>query len=77
MVSGSLYVADILLIVYGTLVTYSTHSNLNMMYNWGALVGIMVVVQLVSGVLLAWSYVANYELSFEVLDYMMRDGNLL
>lgn len=77
MLSGSLYVADILLIVYDTLVTYSTHSNLNMMYNWGALVGIMVVVQLVSGVLLAWSYVANYELSFEVLDYMMRDGNLL
>jgi len=77
MFAGSLYVADLMLLVYGAGVTYSTHSNLNMMYNWGALVGIMVLVQLVSGVLLACSYVANYELSFEVLDYMMRDGSLL
>jgi quinol-cytochrome oxidoreductase complex cytochrome b subunit len=47
------------------------------MYNWGVLVGVMVAVQIVSGVIIAWSYVASYECTFLVLDYMLRDGELM
>jgi quinol-cytochrome oxidoreductase complex cytochrome b subunit len=48
-----MYVADVMLIVYGALVTYSTHSNLSMMYNWGVLAGVMFAVQVASGCFLA------------------------
>lgn len=77
MLCGAMYVADIMLLVYGVFVTYSTHSNLSVMYNWGVLVGVMVAVQIVSGVIIAWSYVASYEHTFLVVDYMLRDGELM
>ena len=35
MLAGTKYATDIMLLVHGSLVLYSTHSSLSMMYNWG------------------------------------------
>lgn len=37
----------------------------------------MFAVQVASGCFLAWSYVASYDITFGVVDYMLRDGVML
>ena len=47
---------------------YSTTSNLTIAYNVGAMGGVMYTLQVVSGVVIAMSYVASEEYSFPTLD---------
>nr|QHQ98685.1 apocytochrome b [Artemidia motanka] len=53
---------------------YSTHCSLTVMYNWGALAGVMYAVQISTGALVAWCYTAGWDTSFGVIDYITRDG---
>jgi len=49
--------------------------NLNYWYNFGSLLGLCLVIQIVSGILLAMHYVPNIELAFDSVEHIMRDLN--
>nr|ATQ37454.1 apocytochrome b [Diplonema ambulator] len=59
--------------LHATICTYSTHANLSTAYNMGAAAGIMLAVQIASGVLIAMSYVASDAEAFSALDSALRD----
>lgn len=54
---------------------YSTTSNLTVAYNVGAMGGVMYTMQVISGVVIAMSYVASEEYSFPTLDSAQRDAS--
>ena len=57
------------------LVTYPTPVNLNYWWNFGSLAGIMLVIMIVTGVVLAMHYTANADLAFGSVERIMRDVN--
>ena len=65
---GSLLVYDPLLVLHTTLSMYSTTSSLSVAYNLGAMSGVMLSVQVISGIIIAMSYVASEVDAFMVLD---------
>lgn len=69
-----LLVSDVAVVVQATGVMYSTTANLTIAYNIGAGAGMMYVVQVGSGVVIAMSYVASEEYSFSTLDGAQRDS---
>lgn len=54
---------------------YPTPRNLNYMWNFGSLSGIMLVIMILSGIFLAMHYVANVEMAFDSVERIMRDVN--
>lgn len=54
--------------------------NLNYWYNFGSILGIILVVQIISGLLLSMNYIATYELAYESVQYIKREvrfGNII
>lgn len=49
--------------------------NLNRYYQIGSIVGILLVIQIISGILLTINYVGTVENSFKSVDYMIREIN--
>jgi len=47
--------------------------NLNYMYNWGSLLGIILIIQIASGFFLASYYVADINVAFDSIEYIMRE----
>ena len=63
-------------LVYNSLgAGYPTPRNLNYMWNFGSLAGIFLVVQIVTGIILAMHYAANDNLAFDSVEHIMRDVN--
>lgn len=63
-------------LVYNSLgAGYPTPRNLNYMWNFGSLAGIFLVVQIVTGIILAMHYAANANLAFDSVEHIMRDVN--
>jgi quinol-cytochrome oxidoreductase complex cytochrome b subunit len=54
---------------------YPTPRNLNYWWNFGSLAGIMLVIMIVSGVVLAMHYTPNAEMAFDSVERIMRDVN--
>jgi len=54
---------------------YPTPRNLNYMWNFGSLAGIFLVVQIVTGIILAMHYAANADIAFDSVEHIMRDVN--
>lgn len=54
---------------------YPTPRNLNYMWNFGALAGFFLVLQIVTGVVLAMHYAANTIVAFGQVEHIMRDVN--
>ncbi len=54
---------------------YPTPRNLNYWWNFGSLAGIMLVIMIVSGVVLAMHYTPNSGLAFNSVERIMRDVN--
>jgi quinol-cytochrome oxidoreductase complex cytochrome b subunit len=54
---------------------YPTPRNLNYWWNFGSLAGIMLVIMIVSGVVLAMHYTPNAGLAFDSVERIMRDVN--
>ena len=52
-------------------------SPISLNYNWsfGALSGIFLLLQLISGLFLSMHYIADVEIAFENMEYIMRDVN--
>ncbi len=47
--------------------------NLNYFYNFGSLLGLFLIVQIVSGILLAFYYTAHVDLAFDSIEHIMRE----
>ena len=54
---------------------YPTPRNLNYWWNFGSLAGIMLVIMIVSGIVLAMHYTPNSDLAFDSVERIMRDVN--
>ncbi|MGD9616504.1 MAG: cytochrome bc complex cytochrome b subunit [Alphaproteobacteria bacterium] len=57
------------------LVTYPAPVNLNYWWNFGSLAGIILVIMIATGVVLAMHYTANADLAFDSVERIMRDVN--
>jgi len=47
--------------------------NLNYWFNFGSLLGFFLIVQIVTGVLLAMNYIPHVDLAFDSIEYIMRE----
>ena len=54
---------------------YPTPKNLNYFWNFGSLAGIVLVIMLVSGIVLAMHYTAHVDHAFQSVERIMRDVN--
>ena len=62
--------------VYGALgAGYPTPKNLNYFYNFGVLAGVALVIQIITGVILAMHYTPHVTLAFDSVEHIMRDVN--
>src|SRR5229473_444443 len=54
---------------------YPTPRNLNYWWNFGSLAGIMLVIMIVTGIVLAMQYTPSSEAAFDSVERLMRDVN--
>ena len=66
---------DILAVVSNHLVDYPTSINTSYMYGFGSLAGLMLVVQILTGIFLAMHYTPHVDLAFASVEHIMRDVN--
>jgi ubiquinol-cytochrome c reductase cytochrome b subunit len=57
------------------LIDYPTPVNLNYFYGFGSLAGIMLVMQILTGIFLAMHYTPHIDLAFNSVEHIMRDVN--
>ena len=57
------------------LVDYPTPKNLNYWWNFGALLGITLMIMIITGIFLAFNYTPHTELAFASVEHLMRDVN--
>lgn len=55
------------------IVYYPTPNNLYYVFGLGSLLGIMLIIQVLTGVLLAMHYAPNIELAFDSVERIMRE----
>lgn len=65
----------ILNVVNDFLVDYPTPPNLSYLWNFGALSGFCLVIQIITGIFLAMFYVPSVDSAFTSVQYIMRDIN--
>ena len=57
------------------LIDYPTPKNLNYWWNFGSLLGIILVMMIATGVFLSFNYTAHVDLAFDSVERIMRDVN--
>ena len=62
-------------LVYDSFIAYPVPRNLNYAYTFGGILAMMLVVQIVTGIVLAMHYAASTELAFGSVEKIMRDVN--
>src|SRR5690606_19350345 len=62
-------------LMYDSFVAYPVPRNLNYAYTFGGILTIMLVLQIVTGVVLAMHYSANSMIAFDSVEKIMRDVN--
>ena len=62
-------------LLYPTAVTFPTPRNLNYFWTFGAILMVFLVIQLITGIVLAMHYTAHVALAFESVEHIMRDVN--
>ncbi len=65
----------ILALISNHIIYYPTPITLTYAWSFGALAGICLVVQMLSGIFLAMHYTPNVDLAFSSVEYIMRDVN--
>nr|APX40081.1 cytochrome b [Orestia punctipennis] len=65
----------LLKIIDHALITLPTPSNISYMWNFGSLLGLCLIIQIMSGVFLAMHYCPNVELAFNSVIHICRDVN--
>jgi ubiquinol-cytochrome c reductase cytochrome b subunit len=54
---------------------YPTPRNLNYLWNFGSIAGVMLVVLIATGIMLAMQYTAHVDFAFDSVERIMRDVN--
>nr|QTV76626.1 apocytochrome b [Phytophthora agathidicida]QTV76743.1 apocytochrome b [Phytophthora agathidicida]DAD54862.1 TPA_asm: apocytochrome b [Phytophthora agathidicida]DAD54901.1 TPA_asm: apocytochrome b [Phytophthora agathidicida]DAD54940.1 TPA_asm: apocytochrome b [Phytophthora agathidicida] len=62
-------------VINNHLIDYPTPVNLNYFFGFGSLAGIMLVVQILTGIFLAMHYTPHIDLAFNSVEHIMRDVN--
>jgi len=62
-------------LVYDSFVAYPVPRNLNYAYTFGGILSIMLVLQIVTGIVLAMHYAPATSLAFDSVEHIMRDVN--
>ncbi len=62
-------------LMYDSFVAYPVPRNLNYFYTFGGILSIMLVVQIVTGVVLAMHYVPHEDFAFDSIEHIMRNVN--
>nr|APX40107.1 cytochrome b [Lachnaia gallaeca] len=62
-------------IINNSLVDLPTPSNISYMWNFGSLLGLCLVIQIVTGIFLAMHYCPNIDLAFNSVSHICRDVN--
>jgi quinol-cytochrome oxidoreductase complex cytochrome b subunit len=62
-------------ILYNHLISYPSPLNLNYWWGFGSLAGICLIVQILTGLLLAMHYTPHVNLAFDSVEHLMRDVN--
>jgi ubiquinol-cytochrome c reductase cytochrome b subunit len=65
----------ILNIIDGTFISYPVPSNINYFWNLGSIAGIILVLQIITGILLAMHYTPHIDYAFLSVEHIMRDVN--
>src|ERR1700760_1740541 len=60
---------------HDTMLTFPTPKNLNFWYAFGAILTVMLGIQIVTGIVLAMHYVANADMAFDSVENIMRTIN--
>ena len=58
-----------------SLIDYPTPRNLSYWWNYGSLLGIVLVIMIATGVFLSFNYTAHVDLAFDSVERIMRDVN--
>nr|DBA07048.1 TPA_asm: cytochrome b [Neodiprion lecontei] len=66
---------SLLKIMNGSLVDLPTPSNITTMWNFGSLLGLCLVTQLITGIFLAMHYTPNIQMAFDSIIHIYRDIN--
>ena len=62
-------------LVYDSFIVFPTPANLNYWWTFGGILTMCLVIQIVTGIVLAMHYVANAEMAFQSVEHIMRDVN--
>jgi ubiquinol-cytochrome c reductase cytochrome b subunit len=62
-------------LVYDSFVAYPVPRNLNSWYTFGGILSLMLIVQIITGIVLAMHYAASTALAFNSVESIMRDVN--
>nr|QTH79132.1 cytochrome b [Hemathlophorus sp.] len=65
----------ILKMINNSLIDLPTPSNISSMWNFGSLLGLCLMIQLITGIFLSMHYTANIELAFSSTTHICRDVN--
>jgi len=65
----------ILRILDGALISYAVPSNISYFWGFGSLAGIILILQIITGVLLAMHYTPHVDYAFLSVEHIMRDVN--
>lgn len=62
-------------IINNHIIDYPTPINLNYFYGFGSLAGLMLVIQIITGIFLAMHYTPHIDFAFNSVEHIMRDVN--
>ncbi len=65
----------IIRLMHGTFVSYPTPKNLNYWWNFGSLAGIVLMIMMITGIVLAMHYNSSADAAFDSVEHIMRDVN--
>ena len=66
---------SILSVISNHIIDYPTPINLNYFYGFGSLAGIMLLIQILTGIFLAMHYIPHIDFAFNSVEHIMRDVN--
>ncbi|MGQ3294724.1 MAG: cytochrome b, partial [Shinella sp.] len=61
--------------IHDSFVSYPVPRNLNYAYTFGAMLSVMLIVQILTGIVLAMHYIASVNEAFVSVEKIMRDVN--
>nr|YP_002640534.1 cytochrome b [Aspidytes niobe]CAM35454.1 cytochrome b [Aspidytes niobe] len=62
-------------IINNALIDLPTPSNISLWWNFGSLLGLCLMIQIITGIFLAMHYTANIEMAFNSVNHICRDVN--